>query len=171
MVLRFELVLTSGAVLVRGEGRVVGFKADAFEGLGGLTLRFTRLDTRSKALVDKAAALREKRRPSTRPHVLDAGAERLPPPPPAPAETSSAAPSDPPSAPPLTAEAPPAAASATRVAGAEAAPGRRSPRRPRRSATLSSSGSARELAPSARTTSRTSSRRAVAPRTHLITGR
>ena len=43
-----------------------------FEGLGGLTLRFTRLDTRSKALVDKAAALREKRRPSTRPQFPDA---------------------------------------------------------------------------------------------------
>ena len=52
---------------MRGEGRVVGFKANAFEGLGGLTLRFTRLDTRSKALVDKAAALRERRRPSSRP--------------------------------------------------------------------------------------------------------
>jgi hypothetical protein len=72
VVLRFELALTSGQVLVRGEGRVVSFKANAFEGLGGLTLRFTRLDTRSKALVDKAAALREKRRPSTRPQFPDA---------------------------------------------------------------------------------------------------
>jgi hypothetical protein len=71
VVLRFELALSSGQVLMRGEGRVVGFKANAFEGLGGLTLRFTRLDTRSKALVDKAAALREKRRPSTRPAMAD----------------------------------------------------------------------------------------------------
>ena len=71
VVLRFELVLTSGHVLVRGEGRVVAFKANAFEGLGGLTLRFTRLDTKSKALVDRAAALREQRRPSTRPPVHD----------------------------------------------------------------------------------------------------
>ncbi len=67
VVLRFELVLTSGYVVMRGEGRVLGFKANAFAGLGGLTLRFTRLDTRSKALVDKAAALREMRRPSSRP--------------------------------------------------------------------------------------------------------
>lgn len=67
VVLRFELVLTSGHILIRGEGRVVGFKPNAFEGLGGLTLRFTRLDTRSKALIDKATALREQRRPSTRP--------------------------------------------------------------------------------------------------------
>jgi hypothetical protein len=72
VVLRFELVLMSGQVLMRGEGRVVGFKANAFEGLGGLTLRFTRLDTKSKSLVDKAAALRERRRPSTRPQVLEA---------------------------------------------------------------------------------------------------
>jgi hypothetical protein len=72
VVLRFELALSSGQVLIRGEGRVVGFKANAFEGLGGLTLRFTRLDTRSKALIDRAAALREKRRPSTRPHFPDA---------------------------------------------------------------------------------------------------
>jgi hypothetical protein len=67
VVLRFELVLVSGVVLVRGEGRVVGFKTNAFEGLGGLTLRFTRLDTKSKGLIDRAAALREQRRPSTRP--------------------------------------------------------------------------------------------------------
>ena len=68
VVLRFELVLSSGQVLARGEGRVIGFKQNAHEGLGGLTLRFTRLDSRTKALVDKAAALREQRRPSTRPH-------------------------------------------------------------------------------------------------------
>jgi hypothetical protein len=79
VVLRFELALTSGVVLMRGEGRVVGFKTNAFEGLGGLTLRFTRLDTRSKALVDKATALREQRRPSTRPPLaadaVDAGGQ------------------------------------------------------------------------------------------------
>jgi hypothetical protein len=67
VVLRFELVLTSGHVLMRGEGRVLGFKANAFAGIGGLTLRFTRLDTRSKSLIDKAVALREMRRPSSRP--------------------------------------------------------------------------------------------------------
>jgi hypothetical protein len=84
VVLRFELALSSGVVLMRGEGRVVAFKANAFEGLGGLTLRFTRLDTRSKALVDRAAALREKRRPSTRPQMPDSGdlaPDRIPAPP------------------------------------------------------------------------------------------
>jgi hypothetical protein len=74
VVLRFELVLSSGQVLARGEGRVIGFKHNAHEGLGGVTLRFTRLDSRTKTLVDKAAALREQRRPSTRPHDAGPGA-------------------------------------------------------------------------------------------------
>jgi hypothetical protein len=65
LVLRFELLLSGGQTLVRGEGRVVGYKPDVYYGLGGLTLRFTRLDTRSKAVVDRAAALRERRRPSS----------------------------------------------------------------------------------------------------------
>jgi hypothetical protein len=64
VVLRFELMLSSGQVLMRGEGRVVGFRPNAYQGLGGLTLRFTRLDSRSKSLVDRAAAVRERRRPS-----------------------------------------------------------------------------------------------------------
>jgi hypothetical protein len=129
VVLRFELVLTSGLVLMRGEGRVVGFKADAFEGIGGLSLRFTRLDTRSKALVDKAAALREKRRPSIRPQFPDPGPapERVPAPP-SPAEPATAAPSsvsppgpspaEPPSAP--AAAEPPAAPAASEPPAAPA---------------------------------------------------
>ena len=74
VVLRFELALSSGLVLLRGEGRVTGFKPNALHGLGGLTLRFTRLDSKSKALVDKANALREQRRPS----VLPAAPEPAP---------------------------------------------------------------------------------------------
>jgi hypothetical protein len=65
VVLRFEIVLSTGYVVMRGEGRVVGFRPNAHQGLGGLTLRFTRLDSRTKTLVDKAAALRERRRPSS----------------------------------------------------------------------------------------------------------
>lgn len=79
VVLRFELVLSSGHVLMRGEGRVVGFRPNLQQGLGGLTLRFTRLDTRSKALVDKAATVRERRRPSS---ARPDGAEAFSPPPP-----------------------------------------------------------------------------------------
>jgi hypothetical protein len=79
VVLRFELVLSSGHVLMRGEGRVVAFKPNAHQGLGGLSLRFTRLDSRSKSLVDKATALRERRRPSGAPAPPP---EPSPPPPP-----------------------------------------------------------------------------------------
>ena len=68
VVLRFELALATGVPLVRGEGRVVAYKERAFEDSPGLTLRFTRLDSRSKALVDKAAAMRDARsRPSQTP--------------------------------------------------------------------------------------------------------
>jgi hypothetical protein len=79
VVLRFEVVLPSGHVLIRGEGRVVGFKANAHQGAGGLSLRFTRLDTRSKALVDRAAALRERRRPSMRPSASEPPIASMPP--------------------------------------------------------------------------------------------
>ncbi len=61
VVLRFEVTLASGAPLLRGEGRVVGYKPKAFNDEPGLTLRFTRLDPRSKALIDRAAALRDAR--------------------------------------------------------------------------------------------------------------
>ncbi len=67
VVLRFEIVLASGTIVLRGEGRVVAFRPNVHQGLGGLSLRFTRLDTKSKALVDKANALREQRRPSGHP--------------------------------------------------------------------------------------------------------
>ncbi len=130
VVLRFELALSSGVVLVRGEGRVVSFKANAFEGLGGLTLRFTRLDTRSKALVDKAATLREKRRPSTRPQFpdsLELPADKPASPEPPREPTPVAAPAElapPPSAPALSAPlegAPPAPASGPVVLAERAA--------------------------------------------------
>jgi hypothetical protein len=61
VILRFEVVLSNGTALLRGEGRVVGYKQNAFGDLPGLTLRFTRLDARSKSLVDRAATVREAR--------------------------------------------------------------------------------------------------------------
>ena len=67
VVFRFEISLSTGQVVLRGEGRVVGFRANAHQGVGGLALRFTRLDVRSKALIDKAAAIRETGRPSIQP--------------------------------------------------------------------------------------------------------
>ena len=63
VVLRFEVLLSTGAILLRGEGRAIGYREDAHDGQGELTLRFTRLDTRSKAFVDRATAMRDARRP------------------------------------------------------------------------------------------------------------
>jgi hypothetical protein len=59
VVIRFELTLSDGTPLVRGEGRVLGFQAADEQGPSSLTLRFTRLDAKSKALVDRAASIRE----------------------------------------------------------------------------------------------------------------
>jgi hypothetical protein len=59
VVLRFEVTLATGRPVLRGEGRVVEYKAEAFRGLPGLVLRFTKLDPKSKQLVDRAHAMRE----------------------------------------------------------------------------------------------------------------
>lgn len=48
VILRFEIVLKTGESILRGEGRVVGYKEKAHAGEAGLSLRFTRLDARSK---------------------------------------------------------------------------------------------------------------------------
>lgn len=61
VILRFEVTLESGASVLRGEGRVLAHKDNAFRGQPGLTLRFTRLDPRSKAVVDRATAMRGSR--------------------------------------------------------------------------------------------------------------
>jgi hypothetical protein len=61
VILRFEVTLASGATVLRGEGRVLAHKENAFRGQPGLTLRFTRLDPRSKSVVDRATAIRESR--------------------------------------------------------------------------------------------------------------
>lgn len=99
VILRFEVTLQSGATVLRGEGRVLAHKENAFRGQAGLSLRFTRLDPKSKAVVDRAAAMREAKSPSA------------PPRPPAP----SAPLSDPAIADALTASTPePAAAATTR---------------------------------------------------------
>lgn len=62
VVLRFEMCLHGGAVVMRGEGRVVGYRAPNDTEESALMLRFTRLDVKSKALLDRAVALREERR-------------------------------------------------------------------------------------------------------------
>ncbi len=83
VILRFEVALATGEPLLRGEGRVVGVKPASGGHEAGLTLRFTRLDARSKALVDRAAAMREARARSHSipPSQLQASPPSHPPPP------------------------------------------------------------------------------------------
>jgi hypothetical protein len=61
VILRFEVTLASGATVLRGEGRVLAHNENAFRGQAGLSLRFTRLDPKSKGVVDRATMLREGR--------------------------------------------------------------------------------------------------------------
>jgi hypothetical protein len=67
VIIRFEVTLNEGTPILRGEGRVLGFQAADERGPSALTLRFTRLDARSKALVDRAADLREATKSPTLP--------------------------------------------------------------------------------------------------------
>lgn len=62
VILRFEVALQDGSPLVRGEGRVLAFREQVIGDEPGLALRFTKLDVKSKALVDRASALREERK-------------------------------------------------------------------------------------------------------------
>lgn len=78
VILRFEVALTGGAQLLRGEGRVMEFKENALGHQAGLVLRFTRLDTKSKALVDRAAGIREARARAALQAAM--GEESFPPP-------------------------------------------------------------------------------------------
>ncbi len=108
VILRFELALASGAPVLRGEGRVIGYKSAVVGSEPGLAVRFTRLDSKSKALVDWVAAIREMRR-------------SVPPPPPiSDAEAAVPAPAPPPPEPVSVPEIPIAAASSSEVLPASA---------------------------------------------------
>jgi len=54
----FEFVLKDGSRLLRGEGVVQKSHLDPSGALTGMTVRFTRLDTASKALIDRILAVR-----------------------------------------------------------------------------------------------------------------
>jgi hypothetical protein len=91
VVLRFELTLANGAALLRGEGRVIGFKPNVVGNESGLALRFTRLDSKSKSLVDRVSQMQNERREQRR--------SLAPPPPEAQPEAQPEAPEAPPPAP------------------------------------------------------------------------
>jgi hypothetical protein len=71
--IRFELVLTSGAPVFRGEGHVVAHHPPGGPKPPGLEVRFTRIDARSKLILDR---VRERRialsRPGERPNLSQA---------------------------------------------------------------------------------------------------
>ncbi len=56
--LQFEFVLSDGTPVLRGEGVVLRTQGDGEGRSPGMTIRFTRLDAQSKALVDRAVAFR-----------------------------------------------------------------------------------------------------------------
>jgi hypothetical protein len=113
VVLRFEIVLSNGTPLIRGEGRVTGYKPNAHGGEPGLALRFTRLDSKSNALIGRATTLRDQRRASVAPPRASV----------APAAAPPAAPSSAPAAPPPPApSSAPAAAAPASVAPPASAP-------------------------------------------------
>jgi hypothetical protein len=93
VVLRFEICLRDGTAIMRGEGRVVGHRPQSSSDEGALMLRFTRLDVKSKELLDKAVALREERR-----SLIPAAPPKMPSakPPPAPVPEVALAPAAPP---------------------------------------------------------------------------
>ncbi|MBK7860421.1 MAG: TIGR02266 family protein [Archangiaceae bacterium] len=55
----FELVLSNGERLMRGEGVVQQLKSDPAPGKAGMMVRFVRLEPRTKALIDRITASRD----------------------------------------------------------------------------------------------------------------
>lgn len=96
VVLRFEMCLRDGTAVMRGEGRVVGHRAATAQEEGALMLRFTRLDVKSKALLDRAVALREERRSLAPPPPAPPPPPQPSAPPPSAASAAPPAPSVPP---------------------------------------------------------------------------
>jgi hypothetical protein len=56
---RFEVILANGAPVLRGEGNVIGHNPPGSPRPPGLEIRFTRVDAKSKAVLDR---VRERRR-------------------------------------------------------------------------------------------------------------
>jgi hypothetical protein len=78
-IIRFEIVLTSGSPVFRGEGSVVGYYPPGGGKPPGLEVRFTRIDARSKLVLDK---VRERRTALSRSGELPAAPASLAPAPP-----------------------------------------------------------------------------------------
>lgn len=115
---RFDVVLSTGKLVIRAEGKVLKYVEATPARPGGLRVRFTRFGGSTKAFIDRAVALRRASTPA-RPDATPAPSARPPVPSPAsapstPAEAPTAAPTD--SAP--TSSAPRASGPAPRAAEA-----------------------------------------------------
>jgi molecular chaperone DnaK len=82
--LRFEVVLSNGAPVIRGEGSVLGHNAPGGPRPAGLEVKLNRFDARSKTILDRVHALRVavarsgERSLPPRPKGLPAGASMVP---------------------------------------------------------------------------------------------
>ena len=102
----FEFVLKDGSRLLRGEGVVQVAPAGEGEARAGMTVRFTRLDSRSKALIDRILAARSGLGEAQPPAVVEAAqpptsAAQPQPARPAPIAAGAAGPGDSPVPPPF----------------------------------------------------------------------
>ena len=111
--IRFEVLLRNDQPVFRGEGRVVAHRVHG-NGREGLEIRFTRLDSRSKALVEQVLKLRRSgaltplSATNPPPAVTPEAAEQPPvPQPAAEAEAPTASPIEPPTEPPTAPTEPP----------------------------------------------------------------
>ncbi|PZR11382.1 MAG: hypothetical protein DI536_17280 [Archangium gephyra] len=77
--LSFELVLQDGTRLMRGEGVVHKLTVDEQPGKSGMLVRFTRIDARTKGLIDQIIEARETSAPADEPSTPPSPA--VPPPP------------------------------------------------------------------------------------------
>jgi molecular chaperone DnaK len=119
-VLQFEFVLAGGSRLLRGEGMVIQTQVDEGGGRSGMTVRFTRLDAASKALVDRVLAARSGTPPQA-PEPVSPVIAALPAETP-PTDAADVAPAEAPPAEAPPAEAPPVDAALVDAASADAAP-------------------------------------------------
>ncbi|HKQ69494.1 MAG TPA: hypothetical protein VJT73_09150 [Polyangiaceae bacterium] len=67
--IRFEIILGNGAPVFRGEGHIVAHHAPGGTKPPGLEVRFTRVDARSKLILDRVRELRAPATPSLAPPV------------------------------------------------------------------------------------------------------
>jgi outer membrane biosynthesis protein TonB len=104
---RFEVVLSSGAPAIRGEGTVVAYHAPGGPKPAGLEVKFVRMDARTKSIIERVHAKRVALgRTASRPPAPPSAPPPAPPPEPV-ADAAPPEPSPPPEPEPVAEAAPP----------------------------------------------------------------